>query len=440
MGSKILVSLVFMMPGRPAAETAMRREMLKYKLQFLYFMECAIWGSYLTTLGAYLSHHMRLSGAEIGFIFSFIALSCILTLIPVGLLADRFISASRLYTICQIIGGVGLLLLSQTQDKIYVTLLIFIISFTYLPTLPLSNALMLHNCDKGGYDRSKEIPIIRVFGSIGFIASVWVVSYLNWSLSPKQFVFGAVCAFITAFVPFFIYKVPVHKNTERQNALEPFKQLFVFFKQRDVAVLFALAVPMGIIVQFSDLFASTYMLEQNFSHFAMVNSGSQISSIICGLALIYFLKEFNFKTVILISLACWILRNLCFAIGGDAPTYLGLALYGFAFEFFIVSSSLFIYQTVGEKLRSSGQAFFLMLFNGVGYLSGSFISGHVYDYFTAPGGREWGYIWLVYAALSLLTFLAFLTSFHFKGKIKPRAEILPNPKPAEDTPQQAAAV
>lgn len=400
--------------------------MLKYKLQFLYFMECAIWGSYLTTLGAYLSHHLHLSGAEIGFIYSFISLSCLLTLIPAGLLADRFISASKLYTICQSIGCVCLLLLSQTEDKAAVTLLVFLISLVYLPTLPLSNSLMLYNCRKAGYDKAKEIPIIRVYGSIGFIASVWIVSFSGWSVSPKQFIFGALCAFITAFIPFFIHKVPVYKNEVKQSIFGFFKQLCGFLKQKDVAVFFALAVPVGILVQFSDLFSSTYLLEKDFSYFAAVNSLSQISSVACGLLLIYFLKNFNFKTVILIALFCWTIRNLCFAIGSNAFIFVGLACYGFAFEFFIVGSSLFIYQIVGEKLRSFSQAFFLMLFNGIGGVAGSFISGSVYDYFTLNNVREWPSIWYVYALLAALTFIFFLVCFRYKGKIVSReAEELP---------------
>lgn len=405
--------------------------MLKYRLQFLYFMECAIWGSYLTTLGAYLSHYLQLSGAEIGFIYSFISLSCVLTLIPAGLLADRLFSASRLYTLLQLGGSVFLLCLSFAENKMAVTLLVFAVSLVYLPTLPLSNALMLYNCRKDGLDKSKEIPIIRVWGSIGFIASVWVVAFLGWSVSPKQFVFGAVCAFITAFIPFFIHKVPVGQNNERQSLPDFVKKSSAFLRQKNIAVFFALAVPTGILVQFSDLFSSTYLLEKDFAYFAVVNSVSQISSIVCGLALIYFLRNFSFKTVILIALGCWVIRNLCFAQGSNAAIFLGLAVYGFAFEFFIVGSSLFIYQMAGEKLRAFSQALFLMLFNGIGGVAGSFLSGSVYDYFTLNNARQWPNIWYIYAALAAASFAGFSFCFRYRGKIQakeddfPEAEALP---------------
>lgn len=393
--------------------------LLKYKLQFLYFMECAIWGAYLTTLGAYLSHHLHFSGMEIGFVYSFISLSCLLTLLPAGILADRFVSASHLYAILQFSGGIFLLCLGFASNKISVAVLIFLISMVYLPTLPLSNALMLYNCHKADYDKNKEIPIIRVYGSIGFIASVWIVSFLGWSVSPKQFFFGAICAFITALIPFIIHKVPVGSGykEERQDFPAFIRQMLHFLRNKDIAVFFALAIPVGILVQFSDLFSSTYLLEKDFPYFAIVNSLSQISSIGCGLILIYFLKHCDFKTVIMIALGSWAIRNFCFALGSNISIFAGLAVYGFAFEFFIVGSSLFIYQMAGERLRAFSQALFLMLFNGIGGIAGSFLSGSVYDYFTLNNIREWSHIWYIYAALAVLIFVLFVFAFHYKGKL-----------------------
>ena len=77
---------------------------LKLRLILMNFLQYAIWGAWLISLGAYLGGQLNFTGVQIG---SFFATMGIASLFMPGLLrviAERFIPAEKLLGICPLLG------------------------------------------------------------------------------------------------------------------------------------------------------------------------------------------------------------------------------------------------------------------------------------------------------------------------------------------------
>jgi NHS family xanthosine MFS transporter len=115
----------------------------------------------------------------------------------------------------------------------------------------------------------------------------------------------------------------------------------------------------------------------------------------------------------------WVLRFGLFAYGNPAENLwliiMSCIVYGLAFDFFNISGSLFIETTTDPAIRSSAQGLFMMMTNGFGAISGSFVSGFIIqNYFTHNGVKDWHTIWLLFAVYSLVVTVFFAVFFKHK--------------------------
>ena len=153
---------------------------LKSRIAAMNFLEFAVWGAYLTSMGNYLGKAGM--GAEIAWFYAIQGIVSIFMPTIMGIIADKFIQPQRLLGICHLLAGagmVGLFMLgegSATPDKtLFIAVYAFSVSF-YMPTLALSNTAAFVMLKENGYDTVKDFPPIRVLGTVGFIATMWFVN------------------------------------------------------------------------------------------------------------------------------------------------------------------------------------------------------------------------------------------------------------------------
>ena len=124
----------------------------------------------------------------------------------------------------------------------------------------------------------------------------------------------------------------------------------------------------------------------------------------------------------MMSIFAWVARFGLFGIGnpGDGLILLILSMiiYGIAFDFFLISGSLFVEMETEPGIRASAQGLFMIMTNGMGAFLGGVTSGRVIDYFTQEGVKEWQSIWFVFAGYALLLGLIFPFIFRYKHKIE----------------------
>lgn len=134
-----------------------------------------------------------------------------------GIVADRYLNAERLLGLCHLIGAVVLFYLPQVNDpgQFYWVLLFYMLF--YMPTISLANTVSYTVLVGAGKDIVKEFPPIRVWGTVGFIVAMWVVSLLRWETSALQFYVAASALFCLACM--LLRCLLVLQNMLKQNRL-----------------------------------------------------------------------------------------------------------------------------------------------------------------------------------------------------------------------------
>ncbi|MGC8750129.1 nucleoside permease [Hydrotalea sp.] len=407
---------------------------VKLRLIVLSFLEFFIWGSWLITVGAYWFQNKGWTGEDFGKIFSTMGISAIFMPAIMGIIADRWINAERLLGLCHLIGAIILFYLPaiNNPDSFFWVLLLYMIF--YMPTLALANSVSYTILIKNGKDTIKDFPPIRVWGTIGFIVAMWIVSLLHIETSADQFYVAAVASLIFGVYAFTLPKcVPMAKAGERKSLGEMLGlKAFKLFGQYKMALFFIFAMLLGAAQQLTNAYGDTFL--HDFAKIdeykntiavkypAIIMSISQISETLFILAIPFFLRKFGIKIVMLLSMLAWVFRFGLFAYGNPGNglwmIILSCIVYGMAFDFFNITGSLFVDTQIKPDIRASAQGIFMMMTNGIGALLGSRISGYaISKFFThSDNSLDWYGIWISFASYAIIIAVLFLLLFRHRHR------------------------
>jgi NHS family xanthosine MFS transporter len=395
------------------------------------FLQFFVWGAWLITVGNYWFGTKQWSGEQFGAIFSTLGLSSIIMPAITGIIADKWINAEKLYGVLHILGGIALLYIPQVDNPTTFYWVIFAAMLCYMPTISLSNSVAYNILKNNDFDVVKVFPPIRVWGTIGFIAAMWLTNLSGNKASANMFYISAISAVILGIYSFSLPKCPPQKliaenaTLAQKLGLDAFK-LFGTYK---MALFFLFSMFLGGALQLTNMYGDVFLSEFGkipeyadsiiVTKSTLVMSISQISETLFILAIPFFLKRFGIKQVMLISMLAWVLRFGLFAYGNPADglwmIVMSCIVYGMAFDFFNISGSLFVETTTDSKIRSSAQGLFMMMSNGFGAFFGGLISGYIIDeFFTHDGTRDWHSIWLSFAGYALVIAIAFAVLFKHK--------------------------
>ena len=408
--------------------------MLKVRLALMNFLEFAVWGAYLTCMGMYLG---RIGMADhIGSFYAMQGFVSIFLPAVVGIVADRWIPAQRLLGLCHLVAGLAMIAAAfyakdAGQAADFTTLFaIYSVSVAfYMPTIALSNSVAYNALTMAKMDMVKAFPPIRVFGTVGFICTMWVVDLLGFQTNYNQFFLSGGVGILLFLYTFTLPDCPVNKG-KSQSMVDAFGlRAFALFRQKKMAIFFVFSALLGASLQITNGFATPYLesfasipdYAETFGvqHSNILYSLSQISETLCILLIPFFMKRFGIKSVMLIAMFAWALRFEFLAIGNPGTGVwlfiLSMIIYGVAFDFFNISGSLFVDQATEPALRSSAQGLFMMMTNGLGATVGSLVAQAVVTSRTAlDGSVDWAPCWHSFALYALVVGVLFALVFRYK--------------------------
>ena len=411
---------------------------MKLRLIILSFLQFAIWGAYLTSMGNYLGNAGL--GANIGLFYSIQGIVSIFMPALMGIVADRWIPAQKLLGICHGIAGAFIIAAGWyglTADIVQFSTLFTLYSISvafYMPTWALSNSVAYNALDKEGLDAIKAFPPIRVFGTIGFICSMWAIDLLGFQSTAAQYVVSGGLGILLATYSFTLPECSTERDSGKKSLVEALGlNAFALFKEYRMAVFFIFSMLLGMILQitngYANPFISSFGAYPEFAdtfgvqHANMLISLSQISETICILLIPFFLKRFGIKNVMIIAMLAWTLRFAFFGMGNPGSGVwlfvLSMIVYGMAFDFFNISGSLFVNKEVNTNLRSSAQGLFMMMTNGFGSTIGVLLAQTVvnhYCHYNSMGYLvgDWTSVWYIFAGFALVVAIAFTLIFKEK--------------------------
>lgn len=402
---------------------------LQARLTVMNFLEFFVWGSWLISLGGYLIVTLKFTGSQVGSIYATMGIASLFMPAIMGIIADRWINAERMLGLCHLIGAGLLIAAAQVEDYPTMYTIMLLNSMFYMPTIALNNSVSYAVLQRQGLDIVKVFPPIRVWGTVGFIAAMWVIDFGQWTVSPVQFYVSAVAGIFLGIYAFTLPACPPAAAKLKGSFISRMGlDAFILFKQSRMAVFFIFAMFLGAALQITNTFGEAFLHDfagsypDSFAvkHPSILMSVSQISETLFILTIPFFLKRFGIKQVMLMSIFAWVLRFALFGFGNPGEGFIllmmSMIIYGMAFDFFNISGSLFVKQEADDSILSSAQGLFMLMTNGIGAFVGGTLSGWVVDYFTYDGIRDWQSIWLSFAGYALVLGLVF--PFVFKSSPK----------------------
>ena len=375
---------------------------IKFRLTVMNFLEFAVWGAYLTSMGRYLGAYGM--GDNIGWFYSIQGIVSLFMPALMGIVADRWIPAQKALSLCHALAGIfmiatGAYALMAGDGVVFSTLFTLYTASVafFMPTLALSNSVAYTALTQANLDTVKAFPPIRVLGTVGFIVTMWIVDLCGFQATPNQFLVSGGLSIVLALYSLTLPACPVKGKVENQSLVEALGlESFALFKQKKMAVFFIFSMLLGMCLQitngYANMFLGSFEYFKNWTmtfgvqHSNILISVSQICEALCILFIPFFLKKFGIKSVMLMAMFAWVLRFGLFGAGnpgmpGVLLFVLSCIVYGFAFDFFNISGSLYVDQETDPSQRSSAQGLFVMMTNGfgatVGTLSAQAIVNHI---------------------------------------------------------------
>lgn len=416
---------------------------VRIRLILMNFLQWAVWGAYLTSMGSYL---VSVGLAEkIGIFYAMQGVVSIFMPAIIGIIADKYVPAQRLLGLCHLIAGAAMIVagyygLSAGADvKFGILFPLYAVSVAfYMPTIALSNSVAFKVLVKNGFDTVTDFPPVRVFGTVGFICSMLFVNFMTDG-DGVQFQHTYNQFFVSGFIGFvlFIYCLslpdcPVNRQAHSQSVAEALgAKAFRLFKDRGMATFFIFSMLLGVALQITNGFANPFI-----SHFTQVPeyadswgarnanaliSISQMSETLGILLIPVAMKFFGIKRVMLIAMIAWVFRFGLFGLGNPGPGVwmfiLSMVVYGVAFDFFNISGALYVEQRSSDGIKSSAQGLFMLMTNGIGATVGTLSAQVVVNHFVYNAAvPDWSTAWYIFAGYALVVAVLFAIFFRNPGK------------------------
>ncbi|MCR4994128.1 MAG: MFS transporter [Bacteroidales bacterium] len=420
---------------------------LKIRLTILNFIEFAVWGAYLTSMGTYLASVGLAS--NIGWFYSVQGIVSIFMPALMGIVADRWIEGQKVLSLCHALAGAFMIGASayaySAGDSVAFAPLFALYTLSvafFMPTIALGYSVAYAALEGAGYDSVKAFPPIRVWGTVGFIVTMWIVDLCGLQATPGQWMVSGGLSLVMAVYSLTMPRMPIKKGEQKTLAEALGLNAFKLFLNPRMAMFFIFAMLLGVCLQITNGFANPFITSfgaieeyQNtfgVQHANILISLSQMSETLCILLIPFFLSKFGIKKVVLIALLAWVLRFAFFGMGNPGSGVwlfiLSMIVYGVAFDFFNISGSLFVNQETDESIRSSAQGLFMMMTNGLGAFIGTVVAQQVINHYVfypqaegATGAETiagWQTCWYIFAAYALVVAVLFAILFKDSKKVE----------------------
>lgn len=391
---------------------------VKLRLGIMMFLQYAIWGAWAPVISEYLDSILGFSDPQIGFIYSLLPLATIIAPFLGGQIADRYFASQKLVGFLQLAGGALLIWASMVTDYSTMVWLMLVYCLLYAPTLALTNSIAFINLKNS----EKEFGVIRVWGTIGWIAAGLVLAgWRNLGTSSEALAFQGdtllLAGIFSIVMGFFAFGLPHTPPRKEETKPWAFLDAIKMMKDKNFAIFVIICFVVATELMFYYILTAPYLTSEKIGVSRANISGvmviAQVAEIFVMVILLpYLITRIGIRKILVLGVLAWPIRYIIFAIGTPAWLVIAsLSLHGICFVFFFVAAFIYVDNVAPRDIRHSAQGLIMLVTYGIGSYLGSLLAGEVRDYFRLGTETNWTAVFLVPCVLTLLCALAFLLLF-----------------------------
>lgn len=388
--------------------------MVKSKLSLMMLLQYMMYAVWWVPLAAYLTN-IGVSPLQKSWILSSMAIGCLASPL-VGMLADRFWPAQKVLFGLNLLNS-GMLFWAATtsnHDILFVSLLIAMLG--YMPSWGLTSSIAMAHLP------SEDFPKIRVFGSIGWVASgifsLIFIKFLNTDFDGTHIPFycGAGVSLFAAFTNLALPHTPPLAKGKKGNIVDAFGLGTIkLMRDKNFAVFIVLSFLSLIPFAMYYSYFSEYLLDSDIEYISITINWGVLAEMGFMLLVPLAIKKFGLRKTMIFGLIALTVRYLSFYLGGTVNIsgliYIGILVHGLIFGFFYVGGQIYIDKKAPSELKSQAQGFIFLVTFGLGLLLGNMISGAIIHNFNNNGIYNWDAIWGITTLISILLLILFIVFF-----------------------------
>ncbi len=355
-------------------------------MMFLQFMLFAVWWQ---PLAAYLSNELGLTGGQMSPILNTMALGCLIAPL-IGMIADRYFASQKVLAILNLMGAILLFVAAKQTNPVGIFIVLLLQQLCYMPTWGLTTSIAMANSS------TEAFPQIRVFGSIGWVASgvfgLVALKFFGTSIDGTEIPFycGAATSLVAAILALTIPNTPPPAKGQKASVIDVLGLRSVVLL-KDFNFLMFIAISTLVMIPFSIYwsYCSVFLSDKGFTLIAAtMNWGQFVEMFVMAFLLPLVLARVGLKWVMSMGLGVLVIRYLFFLGGGmydQAWMYMGAILvHGFIYSFFFVGGQMYVGKKAPPELQAQAQGFLFLIMFGIGLLVGNTFNGKLIDKHSSP--------------------------------------------------------
>lgn len=362
------------------------------KLSVMMFLQFFVWGAWYVTAPNYLGT-IGFGSGDFAWTYSVGPIAGIISPFFVGMIADRFFPAQRVMAALHLMGGIVMLvaagMMAPGVNPSLLNWFFFGHMLCFYPTLALSNSIAMRHIQ----DAEKQFPLIRVFGTIGWIVAGLTLSFLVWDTQVEMFYLAGGAAVLLGVVSLFLPSTPPTSTGKVGVRQVLGLDALVMLKDRSYLVFLIssmlICIPLAFYYQIT-----SRVVEMVGLPIGQTMSYGQMSEIFFMLVMPFFFKRLGVKWMLAVGMGCWVLRYLLFAFGAPdqvvSMILIGVIVHGICYDFFFVTGQIYTDKKAPESIRGQAQGMLVLFTLGIGMLVGAQVAGKVEAANTPPAVAEFG--------------------------------------------------
>lgn len=388
--------------------------MKKFKLSLMMLLQYMMYAVWWVPLAAYLTN-LEVGSTQKALILSSMAIGCMASPL-VGMLADRFFPAQKVLAGLNFVHAAMLLWAATTANPDVLFLCLLLAMLAYMPSWSLTSAIAMAHLP------SEDFPKVRVFGSIGWVASgifsVIFIHYLNIDFDGTHIPFycGAGVSLVAVFLNLGLPDTPPLAKGQKATLIDAFGLGTVqLMKDRNFSIFIILSFLSMIPFAMYYSFFSEFLLNIKTQFISVTINWGVLAEMGFMLLVPLAIRKFGLRKTMVLGLVALVIRYLSFYAGGVITQpwmyYIGILIHGLIFGFFYVGGQIYIDKKAPAHLKSQAQGFIFLITFGAGLLVGNFICAKIIDHYKTMDGYRWDAIWGITALISLSLLLGFVLLF-----------------------------